>query len=180
MGSNTIKSQGNRVSTRSVVLSLALALVMFGGCKDKDRSQEAQQPAPAERTEQPPATSPTEEAAPVQAVETALPAGRDELFDADGKIRLRILCTTSPKEGRTDDFVEFLGEHFVKVATTDYKSFRQEDAESFDVVIIDYGTVRPGSPTPEELSHAYSRATVTMGVAGSEVCRRLGLKPGYL
>jgi hypothetical protein len=178
MGTNTIKSKRNRVSTRSIILSLALALVVFGGCKD--RSQEAQQPAPAERTEQPSATSPTEEAAPVQGVETALPAGRDDLFDADGKIRLRILCTTSPKEGRTDDFVAFLSEHFVEVATTDYQRFRQEDAEGFDVVIIDYGTVRPGSPIPEELSPAYTRATVTMGVAGSEVCRRLRLKPGYL
>lgn len=106
-------------------------------------------------------------------------AERDALFDADGKIKLRILCTTSVKPGRTDDFVAFLNKHFVKVGTTDYKSFREGAAEGYDVVIIDYGTTRPGSPVPN-LSPGYSRATVTMGVAGSEVGRRLGLKTGYL
>ena len=104
---------------------------------------------------------------------------RDALFDADGKIKLRILCTTSVKPGRTDDFVAFLNKHFVTVATTDYKSFQEGDAEGYDVVIIDYGTTRPGSPVPN-LSPDYARATVTMGVAGSEVGRRLGRKTGYL
>ena len=104
---------------------------------------------------------------------------RDALFDADGKIKLRILCTTSVKRGRTDDFVAFLSKHFVKVGTTDYKSFQEGAAEGYDVVIIDYGTTRPGSPVPN-LSPGYARATVTMGVAGSEVGRRLGLKTGYL
>jgi len=104
---------------------------------------------------------------------------RNALFDADGKIKLRILCTTSVKPGRTDDFVAFLSKHFVKVGTTDYKSFQEGAAEGYDVVIIDYGTTRPGSPVPN-LSPGYARATVTMGVAGSEVGRRLGLKTGYL
>jgi hypothetical protein len=102
------------------------------------------------------------------------------LLIADGKINLRILCTTSPTEGRTDDFVEFLNRHFVKVATTDYESFREELARDYDVVIIDYGATRPGSPVPQRLSRGYSRATVTMGVSGSMVGRRLGLKTGYL
>ena len=104
---------------------------------------------------------------------------RNALFDADGKIKLRILCTTSVKPGRTDDFVAFLSKHFVKVGTTDYKSFQEGAAEGYDVVIIDYGTTRPGSPVPD-LPRGYARATVTMGVAGSEVGRRLGLKTGYL
>ncbi|MBN2133346.1 MAG: hypothetical protein JW741_27860 [Sedimentisphaerales bacterium] len=104
---------------------------------------------------------------------------RNTLFNADGKINLRILCTTSVKPGRTDDFVAFLSQHFVKVGTTDYKSFQERDAKGYDVVIIDYGTARPGSPVPN-LRRGYSRATVTMGVAGSEVGRRLGLKTGYL
>ena len=107
-------------------------------------------------------------------------AERDALFTADGKINLRILCTTSVKPGRTDDFVAFLSRHFVKVGTTDYESFREGAAEGYDVVIIDYGTTRPGSPVPEHLHRGYARATVTMGVAGSEVGRRLGLKTGYL
>ena len=59
---------------------------------------------------------------------------RNALFDADGKIKLRILCTTSVKPGRTDDFVAFLSKHFVKVGTTDYKSFQEGAAEGSDVV----------------------------------------------
>lgn len=106
--------------------------------------------------------------------------GQAGLIGPDGRINLRILITTSSKAGRTDDFVKFLSERFVKVATTDYASFREENARGFDVVIIDYGTTRPGSPVPRQLSRDYSRATVTMGVAGAEVGGRLGLKTGYL
>jgi hypothetical protein len=114
-------------------------------------------------------------------VSSAVASARDGLLGADGKIKLKILVTTSPKEGRTDDFVAFLGQHFVKVGTTDYKSFDASAAEGYDVVIIDYGTTRPGSPVPERLHRGYTCATVTMGVAGSEVGRRrLGLKTGYL
>ena len=101
------------------------------------------------------------------------------LIGPDGKIKLRILLTTSSNEERTADFVSFLSKHFIKVETTDYKSFREELAEDFDVVIIDYDATRPGAPTPE-LTPEYSHATITIGVAGSMVCRRLNLKPGYL
>jgi hypothetical protein len=140
---------------------LVLMSVGLGGCKEKRESQETQELAQAERVEK------------IAAVDA------NELIDSDGKIKLRILCTRSPKEGRTADFTSFLSKHFVKVETTDYKSFREELAEDFDVVIIDYGMTRPGTPVPQ-LSPAYSRATVTFGVAGSSVCRRLRLKPDYL
>ena len=62
--------------------------------------------------------------------------GQTGLLNADGKINLRILCTTGPTEGRTDDFVKFLSEHFVKVDTTDYESFRSNRAvETLDKLI---------------------------------------------
>jgi len=154
----------NMISTRkrltlivSNILLLVLMSVGLGGCKEKDESQETQEQAQAEQTAMDP----------------------NELIDSDGKIKLRILCTRSPKEGRTADFTSFLSKHFIKVETTDYESFREELAEDFDVVIIDYGMTRPGTPVPQ-LSPAYSRATVTFGVAGSTVCQSLGLKPGYL
>ena len=143
------------------ILLLVSMLVNFSGCKEKDRGQDVEEPAPVEQTE------------------SIVSADQSELVDPNGRIKLRILCTTSPKEGRTDDFIEFLSKHFVKVATTDYKNFREELAEDFDVVIIDYGMRRPGTPVPK-ISQDYSRATVTIGVAGSMVCRRLNLKPGYL
>ena len=143
------------------ILLFMAVLLNISGCKQKDQDQDVQEP---EQVEQ---------------VQDTVPVDQNDLIGADGKINLRILCTTSPKEGRTDDFVEFLSKHFVKVATTDYESFREELAKGFDVVIIDYGMERPGTPTPQ-LSRDYSRATVTMGVPGSMVCRRLNLKPGYL
>ena len=102
-------------------------------------------------------------------------AERNELIGPDGKIRLRILLTTSSEKGRTADFVSFLSKHFAKVETTEYKNVREEQAEDFDVVIIDYGLTRPGT-----LTSGYSRATVTVGVPGSKLCGGLRLKPGYL
>jgi CheY-like chemotaxis protein len=158
----------NRIRTRkhlaSIVAGISLPVLMavsLCGGKEEDASQD------------------TREQAAVELVEKTAAVQQNELIDSDGKIKLRILCTTSPKEGRTADFVSFLSRHFVKVETTDYKSFREELADDFDVVIIDYGMTRPGTPTPE-LTSEYSRATVTLGVAGSMVCRRLRLKPDYL
>jgi hypothetical protein len=141
-----------------VLLGVFLLLVLLS-CKKADTST-----APPEAVDQ-------AEAVSVEA--------RGASLDTAEKIDLRILCTTSPKQDRTDDFVAFLSKHFVKVATTDYLEFREEQAEGYDVVIIDYGATRPGSPVPK-LARGYARATVTMGVSGSMVCRRLGLKPGYL
>jgi len=147
-------SENDDMPGRPLLLLVMLAALVFG-CEQKGPSADTPPPTPVSA------------------------ADAEVTPNAAGKIDLRILCTTSPNEGRTDDFVAFLSEHFVKVATTDYRSFREEQAEGFDVVILDYGTTRPGSPVPE-LSRAYSRATITMGVAGSEICRRLGYKPGYL
>lgn len=145
------------------VLYFSVIFLILSGCKKKDQAQDVQEQEQVEQTQD------------VAVVE------QNEMIGPDGKIKLRILCTTSPEEGRTDDFVSFLSKHFVKVDTTDYESFRQELAEDFDVVIIDYGMERFGSPTPTpQLSRYYSRATVTMGVPGSMVCRRLRLKPDYL
>lgn len=152
----------NRFTSIALCVSLFAAMLLnLSGCKKKDQAKDVQGQEQVER------------------IQDNAVAEQNELVGPDGKIKLRILCTTSPKEGRTDDFVQFLSKHFVKVATTDYESFREELAKDFDVVIIDYGAERPGTPTPQ-LSPTYSRATVTMGVPGSMVCRKLNLKPGYL
>jgi hypothetical protein len=141
-------------------LLLVLVSTNLVGCKEKGESQDVREQAAVERVEKVPVVD------------------QNDLIDSNGMIKLRILCTTSPKEERTADF-SFLSKHFVKVETTDYESFREELADDFDVVIIDYGATRPGAPVPQ-LSPAYSRATITFGVPGSMVCRRLNLKPGYL
>lgn len=158
---NTISRRKHITSIVANISLLVLLLVVLCGCKEEDAGQDTQEQAAMER------------------IEKIVAVDQKELIDSDGKIKLRILLTTSPKEGRTDDFFSFLSKHFVKVETTDYKSFREEQAEDFDVVVIDYGMTRPGTPTPE-LTPEYSRATVTFGVAGSMVCRRLRLKPDYL
>lgn len=154
---------GTRKHLTSIGLHLLLLVSMlcFSGCKEKDQSRDVEEPRPVKQTE------------------NLTPAEQGELVDSKGKIKLRILCTTSPKEGRTGDFVEFLRKHFVEVATTDYKSFQESLAVDFDVVILDYGMRRPGTPVPP-ISPAYSRATITIGAAGSMICNRLRLKTGYL
>lgn len=143
------------------VLLLALVLASVLGCKEKGESQEGSEQAVAEQ------------------VEGMADVNQSDLIDSNGKIKLRILCTSGPKKERTADFTSFLSKHFIKVETTDYESFREEMADDFDVVILDYGATRPGTPVPQ-LSPSYSRATITFGVSGSMVCRRLSLKPGYL
>ncbi|MHC4170013.1 MAG: hypothetical protein ACYSWQ_23945 [Planctomycetota bacterium] len=158
---NTISRREHGASFALSVLPLVLMSVSLCGGTQKDASQN------------------TQTRAAVTGYAKIVAAEPHELIGSDGKIKLRILLTISPKEGRTADFVAFLSKHFVKVETTDYESFREELADDFDVVIIDYGMTRPGTLTPE-LTPEYSRATVTLGVAGSMVCRRLRLKPDYL
>ena len=71
--------------------------------------------------------------------------------------------------GLADDRVRF-GKDIAPVA---------QDKEGKPGYLVGGAAERPGTPTPQ-LSRDYSRATVTMGVPGSMVCRRLKLKPGYL
>lgn len=99
--------------------------------------------------------------------------------DAGAKIDLRILYAGLPDTDRQKDFVKFLSGHFEKVKASDYLNFKAEQADGFDVVILDHDGVDTGAPTPK-LSRDYSRATVTMGVPGADICSRLSLKTGYL
>lgn len=158
---NTVSPRIRGALFASCVLLLVLALGALHGSKEEDAGQ---------RT---PEQAATEQVGKTEATE------KNDLMGSDGKIKLRILLTAAPEEERTADFVSFLSKHFVKVGTTDYKGFREGQAEDFDVVIFDYGATRPGAPTPK-LTPEYSRATITFGAAGSMVCRRLRLKPDYL
>lgn len=99
--------------------------------------------------------------------------------DVGEKIDLRILYAGLPDTDRNRDFTEFLSGHFRKVGIVNYNYFKPELAEGFDVVIFDHDGVDFSAPTPN-LSRDYSRATVTMGVPGADICSRLGLKTGYL
>ncbi len=98
--------------------------------------------------------------------------------DVGEKIDLRILYAGLPDTDRKKDFVKFLSGHFEKVGVGDYLNFRAEQADGFDVVILDHDgadfrALRPDVPRD------YSRATITMGVPGALICSNLGLKTAY-
>jgi len=95
------------------------------------------------------------------------------------KNELRVLYAGHSGTPREKDFLGFLEEHFVKVGKRDLAKFTEEQAEAFDVVILDYDGDGFNSPRPK-LSRDYSRATVTLGVTGALLCGWLGLKTGYL
>jgi GrpB-like predicted nucleotidyltransferase (UPF0157 family) len=98
----------------------------------------------------------------------------DRVYQADTaeKISLRILYAGVPNSERAKDFVDFLAKHFEQVETADYKVFKEDQASGFDVVILDAS--RPN------ISREYSRATITVGVPGADICSSLSLKTGYL
>ncbi len=125
---------------------------------------------------------PTEEMTDAAEVAKAHATGEEaEVVSSDvgAKIDLRILYAGLPDTDRNKDFTEFLSGHFRKVGTVNYNDFKPELADGFDVVILDHDGVDTRAPVPE-LSRSYSRATVTMGVPGADICSRLGLKTGYL
>ena len=98
--------------------------------------------------------------------------------DAGAKIDLRILYAGLADTDRQKDFVKFLSGHFEKVKASDYLNFRAEQADGFDVVILDHDGAEFRAPRPD-VPRDYSRATITMGVPGALICSNLGLKTAY-
>ena len=115
------------------------------------------------------------------AVETRSSVERDEA----GKIRLRILYVGMSGTDRHRDFVDFLSKHFAKVEVASVFEFREEQAKSADVVLLDKDGVQWAGEGGDPLyglfqaSQAYTRATVTLGTPGAFWCDRMNLKPGY-
>lgn len=142
-------------------LWLVFAVAISGGCKKKEQPEEARQAVPAEETQQ---VSTSEEI--------------DEI-DVSEKIELRILYAGLPNTERAKDFVDFLTKHFKEVETTDYNTFTESKTAGFDVTIIDYDGQDTRAPLPS-ISREYSRATITVGSPGADLCNRLSLKTGYL
>lgn len=106
--------------------------------------------------------------------------GRIKLWvDEANKINLRILYAGHPDSKREKEFVQFLTSHFSKVETGDLATFQESQAESFDVIILDYDGDGFNAPRLQ-LSPEYARPTVTVGVAGAFICSNMSLKTGYL
>jgi len=152
LGKHTLKGKSG-----CTVLTLCCVLVMIFafGCRKKEQPQGSRRGSSTETTK------------PVPAPERVYQA------DTDEKINLRILYAGLPNTERAKDFTDFLAEHFAQVETIDYNTFKEGQSRGFDVVILDY------APRPN-ISREYSRATITVGVPGADICSSLSLKTGYL
>jgi hypothetical protein len=95
------------------------------------------------------------------------------------KIGLNVLYVGRPGSDREKDFKDFLNPNFELVKTADLGNFEENQAEKFDVVIFDYDGDAFNAPRPN-ISPAYSRPTVTVGVIGSLICDGQNIKQGYL
>jgi len=98
--------------------------------------------------------------------------------ESGGKIALRVLYVGNPGSDRAKDFVGLLEKHFAKVGTGDLQAFKEEQTRDFDVVVLDTGDLARNAPRPQ-LSTDYARPTITIGVAGAQLCSGLKLKTGY-
>jgi hypothetical protein len=136
----------------ALAILLALGLTVFVGCKKKEQPKQVEQNAEAQGADT------------VTAVE---------------KIDLRILYAGLPDTDRAKDFMSFLESHFRHVEMTDYSTFTGSHSSEFDVAIVDHNGLGFRTPIPN-IPRQYSRATVTVGVPGAFLCRRLSLKTGYL
>jgi hypothetical protein len=118
----------------------------------------------------------------------AEPAGAGERFP------LAVLYAGNPGSDREKDFAAFLGKSFDKIGTTDYRTFKQDDAKGYDVVILDWTSIYPrddqgkmkkdfaglNSPKPPTLSETFDRPTILIGAAGGYATQRLSLKINWL
>jgi hypothetical protein len=92
---------------------------------------------------------------------------------------LRILYAGRPGSDREKEFVAFLREHFGVVETGNLQTFKEVDAQGFDVTILDYDADDLSAPGPT-LSPLFSKPLITLGVAGGHMGRRWRLKTAYL
>lgn len=94
------------------------------------------------------------------------------------RIPMKLYYAGKPGSEREKDFVAFLREHFSDVQTGDFAAFTGQQADGFDVVLLDWDGDAFKGPHPV-IAPDYARPTVTIGVAGAFVCSARGLKTGY-
>jgi hypothetical protein len=113
---------------------------------------------------------------------------------ADDPIALKVLYAGNPGSDRSKDFMTFLGKSFAKVGSTDYRTFKKDDADGYDVVILDWTSIYPrnehgqikqgssglDSPTPPKLPTTFVRPTILIGAAGGYATMRSHLKINWL
>ncbi len=99
--------------------------------------------------------------------------------DPADKIDLKVFYAGKLDTERAADFLEFLTAHFAGTGQGEFARFKPEQAEAFDVVVLDYDGLSLQAPVPD-LPTDYARATLTIGVPGADVGEKLGLKTDYL
>jgi hypothetical protein len=109
-------------------------------------------------------------------------------------LRLKVLYAGNPGSTRARDFITFLEKHFVKVGTSDFRKFKEEEARDYDVVLFDWTSIYPrnkegkidnkaGSielPSGPRLSADFAKPTVLIGAAGGQVAGSRQLKINWL
>ena len=103
------------------------------------------------------------------------PAGVQPSFNR----ALKILYAGRPGSDREKDFVSFLKQYFEVVRTGNLETFKEADTQGFDVTLLDWDINVFEGPCPA-LSESFSRPVITLGVHGSMLGSRWGLKTTYL
>ena len=150
-----------------LTIVLVCALAILPGCKKKEQPEDVE---PVNVTD-----SIQDMPEPVQAVQE----------DIAEKINLRILYVGLSNTDRQKDFISFLSENFKEVKTIDLWSFKEEQTEDSDVVILDKDGIQWGSEGGKPLwdlkvSKQYSRPTISLGIPGAFWTDQMGLKTGYM
>jgi hypothetical protein len=123
---------------------------------------------------------------------SALLCGRSTL--ADEPIALKVLYAGNPSSDREKDFTGFLAKSFAKVGTTDFQAFKEDEAQGYDVVILDWTSIYPRdekgklepnvhslkSPHAPKLSSSFARPTILIGAAGGWATMSSQLKIDWL
>jgi hypothetical protein len=113
---------------------------------------------------------------------------------ADEVIALKVLYAGNPGSDREQDFNKFLKKSFATVGTTDYRTFKEDSAKDYDVLILDWTSMYPrdhegnikkdfsglNTPTPPSLSSRFDRPTILIGAAGCNAAQALQLKINWL
>jgi len=104
---------------------------------------------------------------------------------AGDKMPLKILYVGLSNTERQKDFVSFLSGNFQEVKTADLYSFKEEQTNNSDVIILDKDGIQWGNEGGRPLrdfpvSNQYSRPTISLGIPGAFWTDRMGLKTGYM
>ena len=105
------------------------------------------------------------------------------------KLPIRVLYAGKGGTDRSREFMDFLRGHVLAVGTAEFASFRDPDADGYDVVILDgdpadidraYDKDAKAGLTWPAPSPAYDRPTVLVGAMGGLVAQRQKLKLNWL